>query len=236
MWSGLHTAVAAAVKAAGAKAVELGCYDWRPGLDYQFFWPFDRLYAAGVLANSQCSTYTALDPYDLGFIGDECRRDRSRLPKTEGLPWLSPGDAGAFTGESLRCAMLECFLNGSRGIHFWSSRYWDGEYLAAYNEAVRAVAAVEDIIMDGQLYTRAKVQAPARVSGMVRGRDVALLVGEYYGHGPETVNVKLSVPAASDVIDTETGQKLGRLQAGPGRTLAVKLDWHRSRVLWIRPR
>ncbi|MBM3500977.1 MAG: hypothetical protein FJX74_20160 [Armatimonadetes bacterium] len=87
--------------------------------------------------------------------------------------------------------------------------------------------------MDGQLYDKAVVDRPARVSGMSRGNDVALLVAEYYGSKPVTVTVNLEVPAASDVLDAETGEKLGALAAGK-QTLAVKLDEHRSRVLWIK--
>lgn len=235
MWKDLHDAVQAAVKQAGGKPVEMGCYDWRPAKNYQFFWPFDRLYQDKLLNNSQASTYTSLLPYHIELIGNEVREDRSHVPHTEGLPWLTPGDAGVFTAEALRCAMLECFLNGSRGIHFWSNRYWDGECFLGYNQAVRAVAAAEDIIVDGNLYQGAKVDRPARVSGMVCGRDVALLVGEYYGRDPVTVTVTLEVPAASDVIDAETGQKLGQLAAGK-QALPVKLNTHRSRVVLIKAR
>jgi hypothetical protein len=233
MWQDLHRAVQEAVRAAGGKPVAMGCYDWRPAKDYQFFWPFDRLYADKLVHSSQVSTYTSLLPYHVELVGNEAREDRRHVPRTEGLPWLSPGDAGAFTAEALRCAMLECFLNGSRGIHFWSNRYWDGEYFLGYNQAARAVAAVEDIIMDGQLYEQASAPRPARVSGMVRGKDIALLVGEYYGTAPATVPVTLEVPAPSAVIDAESGQAIGELAAGK-QTLNVSLDEHRSRVLWLR--
>jgi len=235
MWKDLHTAVQEAVQAGGGRPVEMGAYDWRPAKSYQFTWPFDRLYQDKLLGNSQASTYTPLLPYHIELVGDRAREDRAHLPRTEGLPWLTPGDAGAFTAEALRCAMLECFLNGSRGIHFWSSRYWDGEYLLGYNEAVRTVAAIEDIIVDGDLYGEAAVERPARVSGMRRGDDIALLVGHYYGSNPVTVQVTLDVPAASDVVDTESGQTIGELAAGT-QTLAVKLEEHRSRVLWVRGR
>ncbi len=233
MWRDLNQAVQAAVKDAGGKPVELGCYDWRPGRNYQQFWPFDRLYRDKLAHNSQCSTYSSLLPYDLEFIGDEAREERAKLPRTEGLPWLTPGDAGAFPAEALRCAMLECFLNGSRGIHFWSNRYWDGEDLLAYNEAVREVAPVEDIILDGSLYDRADALRPARVSGMIRGRDIALLVGQYWSDAVETINVTLDVPADSEVIETLTGRKLHDLPAGR-QQLPVTLDEHRSKVLLIR--
>ncbi|MEN6400868.1 MAG: hypothetical protein ABFD94_02890, partial [Armatimonadia bacterium] len=113
------------------------------------------------------------------------------------------------------------------------NRYWDGEYFLGYNQAVRAVASVEDLIMDGNLYDGAQVERPARVSGMIHGKDIALLVGEYHGSDPVTLNVTLEVPANSDVIDAETGRKLGDLSAGK-QSLPVKLDAHRSRVLLIK--
>lgn len=232
MWRDLHDAVQAAVAAAGGEPVEIGGYDWRPGKDYQFFWPFDRLYRDGLVHNAQVSTYTPLFPYHIGLLGDEVRGDRRLMETTENLPWLSPGDAGVFTAEALRCAMLECFLNGSRGIHFWSNRYWDGESFLGYNQAVRAVAAAEDIIIDGQLYDAVSVAPPARVSAMIRGNDLALLVGEYYGHEPVTLLVTLEVPAASVVTDAETGERLGQLAAGQ-QTIAVSLGEHRSRVLLL---
>lgn len=235
MWKDLHDAVQAAVRQAGGKPVEMGCYDWRPGSNYQFFWPFDRLYQDKLLHNSQTSVYTPLFAYHIEFIGKEARDDRAKLPKTDGLPWLTPGDAGAFTAEALRCAMLECFLNGSRGVHFWSNRYWDGEYLLGYNQAVREVAAVEDIIVDGALFTKAQVPPGARVSGMIRGNDIALLVGQYQSDSPMTVTVTLDVPAACDVVETLSGQKVGELTAGE-QQLPVKLEGHRSKVLLLRAR
>lgn len=235
MWRDLHDRVEASAAAAGLKPVEIGCYDWRPGHSYQFFWPFDRLYQAKLLHNSQVSTYTPLLPNQIALIGDEAREDRKLVPKTEGLPWLTPGDAGSFTAEDLRCAMLECFLNGSRGIHFWSSRYWDGEYLLAYNQAVREVAPVEDIIVDGALYDRAQVAPPARVSGMIRGNDIALLVADYTAAAPKPVTVTLQVPAVADVVRSISSQKLCDVKAGQ-QTICVPLGEHRSSVILIRAR
>jgi hypothetical protein len=46
--------------------------------------------------------------------------------------------------------------------------------------------------------------------------------------------VTLTVPVASEAIDTRTGASLGALNAGSGRTLDITLDEHRSRVVWIR--
>lgn len=235
MWKDLHDAVQSAVKKAGGPYVEMGLYDARPGKAYQFFWPFDRLYADKLIHNAQPSVYTSLLPYDIELIGNEVRHDRSLMNRTDIIPWLTSGDAGAFSAENMRCAMLECFLNGSRGIQFWSSRYWDGEYFVGYNQAVRAVAAAQDIIVDGALYDGARVDRPTRVSGMIHNSDIALLVADYYGSGPTAVNVSLTVPVASDMIDSESGKKLGELPAGP-QTAVVNLDVHRSRVILIKAR
>ena len=235
MWKDLHDAVQAAVQAAGGSPVEVGSYDFRPGSYYQQFWPFDRLYADGLIHNSQVSTYTPLEPYHIALVGDEVRKDRALLPKSDQLPWLTPGDAGAFSAEALRCALLECFLNGARGIHFWSSRYWDTEYFWAFNMAVHAVAAAEDIIVDGELFDGARVEGRGRVSGMISGNEIALLVADYEAEGPVTVRLSLNLPVTCTVSDSESGEILDTLHAGDGRTLEVELTHHRSRVLIVRP-
>ncbi|MFQ6097648.1 MAG: hypothetical protein ACE5O2_07965, partial [Armatimonadota bacterium] len=108
MWIDLYEAVQGALKEAGAPPCEMGVYDFRPGQAYQFTWPFDRLYPR-YMQTSQVSTYTPLEPYHIELVGDEARTDRRKLPRSDQMPWITPGDAGTFSGEALYCAMLECF-------------------------------------------------------------------------------------------------------------------------------
>ena len=232
MWTDAAKAVQAAVKEAGGPEIELGVYDWRAGKQYQFTWDFDRLYPEH-LQSSQVSTYTPLFPYHLTVIGDECREDRQSLPKADVLPWITPGDAGTFTGDSLRYALLECFANGARGMNFWSGRLWDAELLVAYARVVRNVAAVEGVIISGELLEGAEVEAPARVSGIVSGDEMVVLVADYLRPAPTEVSVKLPVQKACVAVDLDTGETVGEI--APGQALTVPLPSERARLLHVLP-
>ncbi len=232
MWSDVVKAVRAAVKEAGAPEVEFGVYDWRAGKDYQFTWPFDRLYP-DYLQSSQVSTYTPLFPYHIALIGDEVREDREGLPKADVLPWITPGDAGTFSGDSFRYALLECFANGARGMNFWSGRLWDAELLAAYARVVRDVAPVEDLIINGELLEGAEVAEPARVSGIVNGDEMMVLVADYLRPAPTEVSVKLPVRKPSVVVDLDTAEEVGKI--APGEALTVPLPGERARLLHVKP-
>ncbi len=231
MWRDLAERVRDACKQAGLKPPELGVYDFRPGHSYQYFWPFDRLYPK-YMANSQVSTYTPLYPYHLGLIGDEARLDRSRLPRSDVLPWITPGDAGSFPGEMFTWAVLECFANGSRGVHFWSGRVWDAETLAAFGRAIRIAAPVEDTIVDGELVGGVKCSPAMRVSGMRRGDDMFLLIADYAS--PRTGKVAVTLPAgpARRIVDLETGKEIARLKPSE-RSFSVPLQNERAKAIHV---
>ncbi|MBM4016909.1 MAG: hypothetical protein FJ288_01060 [Planctomycetes bacterium] len=220
IWRDVAARVRAAVKEAGAPEPELGVYDFRPGQNYQNFWPFDRLYPR-YMTNSQVSTYTPLYPYHLAMVGDEARADRARLPRSDVLPWLTPGNAGTFPGEAFTWALVECFANGSRGVHFWNSALWDAESLAAHARAVRIAAPVEDVIVNGAPAEGVRTEPPVRTCGMRRGDDMFLLIADYYLRGKKTVEVELPMQKACTVTDLDAGGQVARLAAGERRFRVV---------------
>ncbi|MGD9497285.1 MAG: hypothetical protein AB7Y46_13380 [Armatimonadota bacterium] len=232
MWRDVVEAVRAAVSDAGGPEMEFGVYDWRAGQVYQFTWPFDRLYPE-YLQSSQPSTYTPLYPYHIAMVGDEARRDRQRLPRADVILWLTPGDAGTFSGERFRYALLECFANGARGMQFWSGRVWDAELLAAYARVIRNLAPVEDVLADGELLEGAQVQGAGRISGVVAGGEMVILVADYLGETEGTVTVTLPVAGAMTATDLDTGETL---QVAADGTLAVPLGGEMARLLHVRRR
>src|SRR5699024_575137 len=138
-------------------------YNFRPGQPYQKVWSVSALYPK-YMSSSQVSTYSPLFADDLVAIGDAVRHDRLMLGKSDCLPWITPGDAGTFPGRAFKWALLECYTNGARGVWFWSSRVWDSEDLIAYNQVVRAIAPVQDVITKGRpTGNLAVVMGPGRV-------------------------------------------------------------------------
>ncbi len=232
MWLDLHRAVQAAVEEAGGPPCEMGVYDFRPGRAYQFFWPFDDLYP-DTMQSSQASTYTPLEPFHIELVGNEVREDREKLPRSDQLPWITPGDAGTFSGEAFYYALLECFCNGSRGVNFWSGRVWDADLLAGYARAIRAVAPVEDILVDGDLFPP-EVRGGGRTSGMKRGDDIVLLVADYHGDTDGVVTVKLKLDKPMRALDLDSKEEVGQLEGGE-TDFAVELGDERARILHLRP-
>ncbi|MFC1715252.1 hypothetical protein ACFL6S_16405 [Candidatus Poribacteria bacterium] len=233
MWSDVVKSVRNAVKEVDGPAVEFGVYDWRAGKAYQFTWPFDRLYPE-YLQSSQVSTYTPLYPYHIMLVGNECREDRSHLPRADVIPWITPGDAGTFSGERFRYALLECFANGARGMNFWSNRVWDAELLAAYARVIRSVAPVEDLIISGELLEGGEIKKTGRISGVVSGDEMLVLVSDYPGTGPTESSIRLPVKSKCIVTDLDTGEEMGDISAD--EWLTIPLHSERVRFLHVRPK
>jgi len=209
-------------------------YDLRPGNPYQFTWSFPKLYPQ-FTTNSQVSTYSAYHPYHLDLIAREVREDRELLPKSDQMPWLTPGDAGVFPGRMLKYALLEVFANGSRGVNYWSGRVWDGESLAAYADAIRIVQQVEDVIVDGELLEGAESPEGVRVSGMQHDGEMFVLVSDYDGDASDRVRVKIAVSRPSRVIDLETGRPVANLTPA-SNTIQVNFAGELARAYHVVPR
>ena len=186
------------------------------------------------MQSSQVSTYTPLESYHLALIGDEVRQDRDKLPRSDVLPWITPGDAGTFPGDAFRFALLECFANGARGVYFWSGRLWDTETLAAFAQAIRNVVPVEDVIVNGQLLKGATAPPHVRVSGMRFGDRMVVLAADYDLTEPRTIELSLPVTVASHIKDLDTGENLGTVSnAQP--SLRLTLGPMRGRLLLVQP-
>jgi len=232
MWTDVVKSVRRAVRGTGGPEVEFGVYDWRAGKAYQATWPFDRLYPE-YLQSSQVSTYTPLYSYHISLVGDECREDRSNLPRADVIPWISPGNAGTFSGERFRYALLECFANGARGMNFWNDRVWDAELMAAYARVIRNVARVEDLIISGRLLEGAEIETPGRISGVVSGNEMLVLVADYLRAGPTKLDIRLPVKSKCSVTDLDTREKVGDIS--PDESLTIPLPAERVRLLHVKP-
>lgn len=213
----------------------IGGYDFRPGHVFKNVFSFDSLYPRW-LDQSEVSTYTPLFPYQLGFIGDEVRADRSQMPRSDVMPWITPGDAGTFPGTTFQWALLECYTNGARGVWFWSSRMIDSEDLIAYNRVVRAIAPVEDVIVEGDLVgDAAQVVGAGRVSGVRHDHEMVLLAADYFGDTSGSVQLTLELPAPSKVVDLFTGVQVGDALDAGSRSVTVPLNGQRARLLHVLP-
>lgn len=232
----LMTAAREAVEQAGGEPFRSGAYDFRPGSAYQFVFDFNALYPE-LLQNGEVSTYTSLQPADIAHIGDEARKDRQQLPRSDLTPWNTPGDAGTFPGEAFMWSLLENYCNGARGVWFWSSRVWDSESLIAFNKVIRAIAPAEDVIINGDLIgDDAIVIGPGRISGLKSGDRAILLAADYLGETDGSIKLNINAPADSKLRDLFTGEDLDISISTGEQTLTIPLQGHRARLLELRPK
>jgi hypothetical protein len=232
----LITAARQAVKEAGGNPdFNTGGYDFRPDQVYQQLFDFNSLYPK-LQSVSQVSVYSSLQAADLEYLGNETRTDRSKLPRSDVMPWNTPGDAGTFPGETFTWALLEHYCNGASGIWFWSSRMWDSEDLIAYNKVIRAIAPVEEVIVDGQLVGKdAAVDGPGRVSGMKLDGRMVLLIADYYGKTDGSVRLTLNLSKPSTLRDLFTGQSVGGPLSVGEQKIVIQLEEARARLLELVP-
>ncbi len=231
----LVTAARASTQAAGGTDFDNGVYDFRPGETYHKIFNQDKLYP-DLVQHGQVSTYNSLQPDDLEFIGDNVRTDRAKLTKNDILPWITPGDAGTFSGADFQWALLECYTNGARGIWSWSSRMWDSEDLIAYNKVIRAIAPLEDVIIGGELVgNSATVIGEGRISGIKMGARMLLLAADYYGKSDGKVQLKLNLPAKSTLYDAFSGKPVQTKLTAGQHTISIPLEGQRARLLEVRP-
>jgi len=235
MWTDAINAARGKLKQAGASSDFItGGYYFQAGKTYTIF-NFDKLYPE-YLQLAQPSYYSSYYPVDLMKVVDQTRESRKRLPRSDVMPILSPGDAGPIPGDAFQWAILESYCNGARGVLFWSQRSWDAEYLIAYSNAIRAITPVEDIIMDGDLIGDAvEVENPCHLSGMRQGNNIVLLVSDYQHASDGILKMKLQLNVPSQICDLMTGQILEKNLSAGNQNVSVPLNGTSARLIEVKP-
>lgn len=238
MWKDLRHAVQSAASTTGGDMIQMGSYDFQAGAAYQQVWPVDALLFSGSISSVQPSVYTGLLPRDIIGLGRLVNAQSSLISglksRHDCFVWLCPGDAGRITAETLRCAVLECFINGATGLLFWTKGCWDGEALLGLSDAMGAVARAKSVLQSGHPVKYSCADPAVSLNAKILGDEVALLVGDYRPNGPTSATVELVVPVASRVIDCDSGDDLGLVAMGR-QQLVCEFKGHRSKMFLLKP-
>ena len=105
------------------------------------------------------------------------------------------------------------------------------------NRVVRAIAPVEDIILEGEpVGDGFKVDRPGRLSGLRLDNSALLLLADYASQSNGTLTLNLDVPVPSRLVDRLSGEVLAaELAPGPQR-IQVPLGDSPARLLHMAPR
>ena len=118
-------------------------------------------------------------------------------------------------------------------MNFWSNRVWDAELMAAYARVLRDIAPVETLIISGKLLDSAEIESPGRISGVINGGEMLVLVADYLRTSPTELGIKLPVKNRCVVTDLDTCEEIGKISND--EWLTIPLHTERARFLHVGP-
>jgi hypothetical protein len=151
------------------------------------------------------------------------------------FPYILAGGAGMchlYPQRGLKYQLYEMVATGGvAGGVLWTMRGMDGFHWQHLAAALRAIAAVEDVLWDGTPRALACTPAGAEARALCRGEDAAIVVS-HYGYAPVDVEVAFSAERRCLVRDAETGETVAALAAGQP-AFRVRIDRERVRLLRV---
>jgi len=235
IWRDIYTAMEKGRQQVDGPMFRVGLFNQQAnhGGVYHSVWRFSDMYPDRLHAAEQ-RYYSALGAHHLGIVGDDIRAERRLLNGNHVTPYVPEGTFGAFPGEEFYYMMLEAFCNGAIGVMPFSNRVTDGDLLVNHARAIRAIAPVEDIVMDGDLFDAVTVRGPGRVSAKKLGDRILLLAADYWVD-TDAVTLRIDLNTHVRIRDLDKQTELGALEAGKYTELRVKLGDDRAKLLLLRP-
>lgn len=223
---------ASGITGTGPEKSIVGSYDLVPGRIYHQFMRFDEMYAAKAIDICMPSLYVAGDALKVAKTVKEIRKvvGSSRI-----IPWICGGADANFECDAInqKYILLELFLNGSMGFTTWPWLGWDALDTKYLSQVMNMVTPLEDIIVDGKVMKNLSASNKyVRTTGLIKRNEAAILVSDYYHDALPVVSLKLTVPAAANLFDVASGEKLATLKAGVN---SVKLSAYseNARLLYV---
>lgn len=148
-------------------------------------------------------------------VHDAIRAEYRLLKNRDILPWLSPGCYGEFEPEKMEAMVLEALLNGACGITYYGYGEFDNALDFYYHcKALAKIAPYEDLLLDGQVLEPNGSNPELFYSGIQKGEQALLLVGNYR-RAAESCTLSSPLQTTRRIVDAENGQTL------PGLTIEV---------------
>jgi hypothetical protein len=186
---------------------------------------FNRVYPK-YIDMAQPSLYVAGRVKD---IHNSVRKNYKILKKKVIIPWLSAGTYGEYPPYKLEQMILEALLNGANGITYYCFEDFDTPLDFYYHaKALAEIAPYEDLIMDGEVLEPTGSNKQLTYSGIKKGNEMLLLVGNY-ANSPSKTTYKTLFRKVKEVKDLRSGKRLTA-----ATTINLEVPKGGIRLLYIR--
>ncbi|MCX5642058.1 MAG: hypothetical protein NTY10_02280 [Candidatus Omnitrophica bacterium] len=176
---------AVATSSVGFTMPVVACYDYHPYRNfYHSIVDFNQVYPKYV-SLAQPSLYVAGNAQ---AVHDSIRGNYRLMKDKQIVPWLSTGCYGEIDPRKAEHQVLETLLNGASGLTY----YWYGDFdtpleFYYHAKALAQIAPYEDLIMDGEVLEPTGTNDKLCYSGIRKGNEMLLLVGNYQKDPASTV-------------------------------------------------
>ena len=159
-------------------------------------------------------------------------RLRTGVDRRKYIVTIAPGER---TGEvvvpdkAMKYQVLEAFGSGAAGFKIWNNQVMNGGKYYWMSEALRMVAPVEDILLDGEFAVTKCTNPNARVHTFRHKKGTVVFVAEY---GLAPVEVPVLVGGPGKVYDLDTGQAVASVVQG-AQSIELRLGEDRVRLLFV---
>jgi hypothetical protein len=124
------------------------------------------------------------------------------------IPWLSAGCYGEFEPYKMEQMILEALMNGANGITYYCYYDFDTPMDFYYHaKALAEIAPYEDLIVDGKILEPEGSNKGLTYSGIKKGDEMLLLIGNYKRTAPET-EIKLPFNDILEIKDLRNGKTI----------------------------
>jgi len=141
------------------------------------------------------------------------------------------------TAEDVKYLTLEAAAAGAKGIYYFSfTSIGDALRLKNIVDALRMIAKVEDIVLDGESIDSAlsSSNASVRTRGLAKGDRALILVAEYKTKGLVATEVAFKPGRVSIVVDLATDRPVAEISPSQP-TFRISLDQERAKLFLVKP-
>lgn len=164
------------------------------------------------------------------YVHDSIRKNYHLMKNKAILPWLSAGTYGEVEPFTMEQMVLEALLNGACGITYYCYEDFDTPLDFYYHaKALAEVAPYEDLIVDGQVLNPTGSNKDLTYSGVKKGSEMLLLIGNYQKVNNTSTTVELPLDSVSQIKDLRSGQLLKA-----EKTLSIEVPPGEIRLLYLK--
>ncbi len=143
------------------------------------------------------------------LVHDTIRANHKALGNKDLIPWLTAGTYGEMPPHKIEQMVLETLLNGAGGITYYKfDNFTDSPFDFYYQaSALAMLRPYEDLILDATLLEQKGSNQELFYSGMQKGPELLLLVGNYL-NAAEECEYEFPWDALHELKDLRSGESL----------------------------